>query len=114
MHTLSRQMGIKNLHFIQPAPAIGKELTQDEINRVGDLGYGNLYQKIADGLMELKDEAVPIFSLLQIFKDVKEPVYVDAIHCKYKVINGKRFCYDMMANEIANHMAREWNLSGGS
>ncbi len=52
IHTLSRQMGIKNAHFIQPTPAIGKTLTDEKKGRVGDLSYGPVYQKMADAITD--------------------------------------------------------------
>jgi hypothetical protein len=76
MKALANVFGIKHAHFIQPCP------TPDAV-----------YRKMAADL-----DAV---SLLDVFADTEDSVYVDAIHCN-------RDGYRIMAKRIAADLARLW------
>lgn len=80
MDAVARDNGVKSAYFIQPAPAIGKELTEEEKRVVGDLSYRDLYKKIVSGLMTLRDRGTPIFDLGDIFAKERGPIYADHIH----------------------------------
>ena len=77
---VARDNNVKSAYFIQPAPAIGKELTEEEKRVVGDLAYRDMYKNIAAGLMSLRDGGAPIFDLSQIFAKEKGTIYADHIH----------------------------------
>ena len=80
MHAVASAMKAKDLFLIQPVPALQKDLTAEENRVVGDLSYRDLYQAMTDRLLELKQEAVPVFSLLDVFKNEPGTIYEDAVH----------------------------------
>src|SRR6266496_2031368 len=77
---LARDYNVKSAYFIQPAPAYGKALTEEEKRVVGDLAYGPLYRKMAAGLMTLQQRNLAMYDLGDIFANVKETIYADHIH----------------------------------
>ena len=113
---LASKRGARCAHFIQPCPAIGKTLTDDEKRLAGDLGYGAAYRRMADGLMTLRDEGVPIVDLRDVFSETSETVYGDQIHCKSSVpAPGDQFQpsegYRLMAQAMVEHLAELWSLA---
>ena len=46
--------GVKSAFFLQPVPAWGKTLTEEEKRVVGDLSYGDLYRRMVAGMMTLR------------------------------------------------------------
>jgi hypothetical protein len=103
MHGAAQAMKIKDLYLIQPAPALNKELTTDELKVVGDLSYRDLYQQMADRLLELKQDGVPVYSLLNVFKDEKGTIYEDIVHVTHQ---GN----EIMADRICQLLESEWQL----
>ena len=71
---------MKTAYFLQPVPAWGKTLTEDEKRVVGDLSYGDLYRRIVDGMMTLRERGLPIFDLGDVFVNEKGTIYADHIH----------------------------------
>src|SRR5262249_28368124 len=55
--------GVKSAYFLQPAPAWGKTLTEEEKRNVGDLSYRDLYRRIVDGMLTLRQRGLPIYDL---------------------------------------------------
>ncbi len=106
---IAKDMNIKVSHFIQPVPAIHKKLTIEEKSVVGDLSYGEVYFKMTDELLTLRNEAIPIFSLLDIFENVSETIYMDQIHCN-KSPSGESLGYKIMAERIAKVIEKTWGL----
>lgn len=90
---MAERLGLRVAHFIQPCPAIGKSLTDEERRVVGSLDYREAYQRLAS--------ALPAVSLLDCFADVQEAVYVDAVHNNDA---GKR----IMAERIAAELRKTW------
>jgi hypothetical protein len=99
------RLGVLNAHFLQPVPAIGKDLTPAETQVVGNVSYGRDYQAFVDRLMRLRDEGVPMFSLIDLYRDWKGPIYRDEIHQEAQS-EGYRF----MADAIARRVAEEWKV----
>jgi hypothetical protein len=91
---ICRSLGVGYIHFLQPCPAIGKTLTEDEQRCVGDLSYKACYEHMAN---EMASEGV--VSLLDAYRDVSETVYVDPVHCAGNS-EGYRILADLMAEEI--------------
>jgi hypothetical protein len=109
MEAIASDRGIRSAYFIQPVPAIGKRLTSDERAVVGDLSYAPLYRRMADELLGLRAERVPIFSLLDVFADVETSLYDDSIHLKRNE-RGESMGYRLMATAIARRLADVWHL----
>jgi len=79
MNATANQYHIKLAIFLQPAPAIGKPLTDDERKLTDDLGYKDDYLLFEREILKQKN-TLPVYSLLQAFKDEKESIYKDGIH----------------------------------
>ena len=80
MHAVAKSNHIKELYFIQPAPAVQKKLTDDERLVAQDLSYGPLYTKMTTGRMALNSENIRVVSLLNIFENNSDRLYNDRIH----------------------------------
>ena len=92
-------------HFIQPAPAIGKVLTEEEKAVVGELDYADAYRDMTTALLRLQEETVNIFSLLDVVDGVQESVYGDHVHFR---ADGRG--YPLMARRMADDLAQAWGL----
>lgn len=96
-------------HFIQPVPAIGKPLTEQEKAVVGDLGYRTQYERIAGDVLGLANDGTPIFSLLDLFEHNPHTLYADTIHL-HRSADGTSEGYSLMAERMASILARTWHL----
>ena len=106
MNAISNQLNIKFAFFIQPVPAIGKKLTQEELKSAGNLSsYKNDYLLMESNLLSLRNKDVPIFSLTNIYSDYEETLYIDPVHQKE---NSEG--YVIMAKHIIEILEREWGL----
>jgi hypothetical protein len=110
MDVAAKRLGVKRAFFTQPVPAIDKTLTAEERQEVGDLDYREMYQRMASALLSLRSEGIPVVSLLNVFADVKETVYVDPIHCLEDGVTGESLGYQIMASRMADELATEWGL----
>ncbi|GAC1334483.1 MAG: hypothetical protein NVSMB26_17290 [Beijerinckiaceae bacterium] len=106
----AKVQGARAAFFIQPAPAIGKELTSEEKKVVGSLAYGPLYAKLADALLETRVDGLNVFSLLDVFRGTADTVYGDSIHFTWdpKTLDsrGNR----IVAAAMAERLAAIWSL----
>jgi hypothetical protein len=109
MDAVAAQHDVLVAHFIQPAPAIGKRLTDEERAVVGDLAYRPLYERITRDVLSLANEGTPIFSLLDLFEHTTGSVYADVIHLRQEQ-DGTSEGYRMMAERMATMLARTWHL----
>lgn len=106
---VAKDNNVKSAYFIQPAPAIGKELTEEEKRVVGDLSYKDMYANIVAGLMTLRDGGTPIFDLTQIFAKEKATIYADHIHYVRDAVSespGNR----IIAARMGEILAENWGL----
>jgi hypothetical protein len=106
---VARDNGVKSAYFLQPVPAWGKTLTEQEKRVVGNLSYGALYRRIVAGMMTLRERGLPIYDLGDIFQDEKGSIYTDQIHYLSNtdgVSPGNR----MMAAQIGALLAKTWGL----
>jgi hypothetical protein len=110
MNAIAEKMDIKTAYFIQPAPAISKPLTPDEIEMVGDLGYKERYLKLANEMLTLRNEGIPMHSLLDILGNVTETIYRDPIHFWENVETGESPGNEIMAEEMTKILAETFGL----
>jgi hypothetical protein len=106
---IARDYNLKSAYFLQPAPAYGKVLTEDEKRVVGDLGYRDIYRKMVGGLMTLRERGLPIYDLGEIFAGEKGTIYADHIHYwrdEKSESPGNR----LIAARMAAQMAETWGL----
>jgi hypothetical protein len=109
IEALARLHTAKTAYFIQPVPVIGKVLTDHEKRVLHSPDYGPLYQRMADDLLGLSMEGVPIFSLLDVFIDERATLYHDHIHAKLD-LNSDSPAYRMMAAAMAGRLGEAWGL----
>jgi hypothetical protein len=101
--------GVKSAYFLQPVPAWGKTLTEQERRVVGDLSYRDIYRRIVTGMMTLGERGLPIYDLGDIFQDQKGTIYTDQIHYLADdkgVSPGNR----LVAARIGALLAETWGL----
>jgi hypothetical protein len=110
IEALAKDNGVKSAYFLQPAPAYGKALTDEEKKNAGDLGYGELYRRIVTGMMTLKEKGLPIYDLGDILKDEKGTLYADHIHFIRDPKTGESQGYRIMAARMAEKIAETWGL----
>lgn len=81
-HAICRQQGAQYLSVLQPCPAIGKNLTEEELSKVGPLDYKISYLQMASSYEKAHQEnGTPYLNLLEVFKEKKQTIYTDHIHC---------------------------------
>jgi hypothetical protein len=107
---VAARLGVRAAHFIQPVPAIGKALAPEEARVVGDLSYTDSYARMTSALLALNGEGIPVFSLLDVFSGVREPIYADHIHCINDPQTGESRGYRMMAQRMADTLEAQWQL----
>jgi hypothetical protein len=105
MDAVAAQNHVLAAHFIQPAPAIGKPLTEEEKAVVGDLGYRARYERMTGDVLALAKEGSPIFSLLDLFDHNTQTLYADVIHLRQEP-DGASEGYRLMAERMASVLAR--------
>jgi hypothetical protein len=106
---VARDNKAKYAYFIQPAPALEKELTDEEKRVVGDLSYRDLYRKLRAGLMSLRDGGTPIFDLGDLLANEKGTFYADHIHFLQDAKHespGNR----LMAARMARQLSESWGF----
>lgn len=96
----------KSAFFIQPVPAIGKVLTDQEKKAVGSLAYAANYQRMTDDLLDLSKEGISIFSLLHVLDQEKETLYGDPIHFERNSMRGNQ----ILADVVARRLSDAWHL----
>jgi hypothetical protein len=97
IHRDARAAGVLDAVFLQPVPALGKPLTDEERRVVGDLSYGADYRRAVAALPD-------VHSLLDAFTGIDRTLYVDDIHYRDE---GCRIVTEAMAGELG----RAWHLA---
>ena len=103
------QRRVKSAYFIQPIAAIDKPLTPDEIEVVGDLSYKGDYLLMEKSLLTLKEQGVPVFSLIDTFADHEGTLYFDPVHQR-----ARSGGYHLLVQRMVDLLAVEWNLAAES
>lgn len=106
---VAQDNGVKSAFFLQPVPAWGKTLTEDEKHVVGDLSYRDRYRRIVMGMMTLRARGLPIYDLGDIFENEKSTIYADAIHFLSNN-EGESPGNRLVAARIGERLAETWNL----
>jgi len=95
--------------FLQPVPAIDKELTEEEKRVVGPMAYRDLYKRITAGMMTLRDRGLAVYNLADVFADQKGTIYADDIHV-VRALDGESLGNNILAARIAELLAETWGL----
>ena len=102
--------GVKSAFFLQPVPAWGKTLSDDEKRVVGDLSYGDLYRRMVAGMMTLRERGLPMYDLGDVFENQKGTIYADHIHCLFSNNEGESPGNRLLAARIGELLAEAWHL----
>ena len=102
--------GVKSAFFLQPVPAWGKTLTEDEKRVVGDLSYGDLYRRMVAGMMTLGERGLPMYDLGDVFENQKGTIYADHIHFLFSNNEGESPGNRLLAARIGELLAESWRL----
>lgn len=109
IEAIARDNDVKSAYFLQPVPAWGKILTEEEKRNAGDLGYRDIYRKIVAGMLTLRDRGLAIYDLGDLLKGESRTIYADTIHF-IRDQNGESRGYRLMAARIAQLLAETWDL----
>lgn len=111
IEVIARDNGVRTAYFLQPIPAWGKELTEEEKRNAGDLSYRDLYRRMVAGMMMLRERGLAMFDLGDIYKDEKGRIYADHIHCwRASDPAADSPGYTIMAERMAHDLAETWGL----
>jgi hypothetical protein len=106
---IARDNNIKSAFFLQPVPAWGKTLTEEEKKVVGTLAYADIYRRIVAGMLTLRERGLAVYDLGDLLKDEKGTVYEDDIHF-IRTKDGESPWYRLMAARMGEMLAESWNL----
>ncbi len=109
MSLIAREEGVKSMFFLQPVPAIGKELTDSERQVNRDLWYGGPYREVVRRLGELRQEGIAVVDILDVFVEEKGTIYADDVH-PYRAPGGESRGYRLIAARMARDIASGWGL----
>lgn len=110
MNAIGRDHGTRVAHFIQPVPAIGKALTDDERRGAGGINeYAEKYRWMTGRLLGLRRQGFEVFSLLDVFEGHAERLYLDDIHL-IRNPDGSSPGYRMMSERMARDLGAAWSL----
>ena len=106
---MANDNGVKSAFFLQPVPALGKTLTEEEKRVVGDLSYRDTYRRMVSGMMTLGERGLPIYDLGDVFVNQKGTIYADHIH--YLLDDkGESLGNRLVATRISVLLAETWGL----
>lgn len=105
IHAIAQARGYKTAFLLQPVPALGKPLTDNDRKVVGALDYGPSYKDMVDRLVALRSHGLPMVSLLEIFATYRDDLYGDSIHF-FDAPGHHRF-----AEAVADSIGNEWKLT---
>ena len=110
IEAIARDNGIRTAYFLQPVPAYGKVLTEEEKKVAGDLAYGELYRRVVAGMMTLKDKGLPIYDLGDVVSGHSETLYADHIHFYRKLPDRRERRLPDHGHAMAEKIAETWGL----
>jgi hypothetical protein len=107
---VAKTEGARAAFFLQPVPAIAKELTDDEKAVVGSLSYAPLYARLTGALLETRTDGLQVFSLLDVFRNTRDTVYGDPIHFARDPKTMDSMGNRIVASAMAKQLAATWSL----
>ena len=109
IEAVAKDNNVKTAYFLQPVPSWGKTLTEEEKRGVGDLSYRDLYRRMVEGMMTLRERGMAIFDLGDIFAKETGTIYADHIHYLADT-DGESPGNRLMAARIGELLAETWGL----
>lgn len=109
IEAVARDNDVKTAYFIQPVPAWGKTLTEEEKRVVGDLSYGDLYRRMVAGLLTLRARGLAVHDLGDMLQNEAGTIYEDHIHFAFTPEFDSKG-YRLMAARMADVLGETWQL----
>jgi hypothetical protein len=109
IEAIARDHNVKTAYFLQPVPAWGKKLTEEERKVVGELGYRDEYRRMVAGMLVLRENSLPIHDLGDLLRDEPRSMYADEIHF-IQLPDGESPGYRLMAARIGEILSEVWGL----
>jgi len=106
---LARDHGLPVSFFLQPVPAWGKTLTEDERRVTGNLSYAELYRRMVAGMLDLRERGLAVHDLGEVFAAQAGTIYADDIHYVSNT-DGASPGNRLVAARIADLLAADWGL----
>lgn len=106
---VARDNGVKSAFFLQPVPAWGKTLTEEERRVAGDLSYRDTYRRIVAGMMTLGEAGLSIHDLGSVFESQNATIYSDHVHYVASA-DGRSLGNRLMAARVGELLAASWGL----
>ena len=109
IEAVARDNGVKTSYFLQPSPAWNKALTEEEKRVVGDLSYRDLYRRIVEGMLTLRERGLAIYDLGDVFAGETGTIYADHIHF-LRDAQGESRGNRLIAARMGQLLAETWGL----
>lgn len=127
LHAMAKAQGIPSITFFQPVPSYYKTLSEEEKKVYGGNAHDYKplpYLTMIDELMKLRDSnQLPLYSLVDVFKDRKETIYADPIHYEIEGVfpdskfhnsgvpaTGRSLGYELVAEAMAPKIAETFGF----
>jgi hypothetical protein len=107
---IARDNNLKSAYFLQPVPAWGKTLTEEEKKNAGDLSYGPVYRRMVAGILSLRERGLAVYDLGDMLQNQTGTFYADHIHFIRATVSGESPGYRLMAARMGELLAQTWGL----
>ena len=107
---IARDHNIKSAYFLQPVPAWGKTLSEEEKKNAGDLGYRDVYRRMVAGILALRERGLAVYDLGDLLQNESGTFYADHIHFIRASSTGESPGYRLMAARMGQLLAETWGL----
>ena len=110
IEAVARDWDVKTAYFLQPTMVWQKPLSpQEKAIPLDPEMRVALYRRIVDGMMAQRKLGMAVFDLGDVFADVKETIYSDAIYIDLSA-DGESLGYRLMARRMAAEVAEARGL----
>lgn len=110
MHSIAREFGDRDAYFVQPISALDKVLTPEERASAGSGDYGEKYLVLNASMLALNKKGIPVFSIIDVFKNEKQRIYADGVHSMWDDKTQESYGYTLMADRMAKDLAVAWHV----
>lgn len=111
-HQICKTFDLRCAYFIQPIPQILKDLTDVERTQVihENPSLPENYARMSRELLEMSQSGIPIYSLLDVFKDQRQTIYSDHIHYFKKGDEQISVGNNLIIMRMAEILEKTWKL----
>lgn len=109
LHELAKENGFEYFHFLQPVQYVKESKPFSELERskyidpnsVSDVMVSRLYPKFVGAMKEMQEKGVHVYSLTDVFKNVRETIYKDS--CCHVNEKGNILIADAIASVVTEY-----------